>query len=90
MAELELLDFDEQTLMHLKQKLEALKHQHNRRTQLNIVKRSVQQVLKQVPIKGLQNTLLSFEEFATLMRQQALSEQRRLLQAQQEAATTVL
>jgi extracellular factor (EF) 3-hydroxypalmitic acid methyl ester biosynthesis protein len=48
MAELELLDFDEQTLMHLKQKLEALKHQHNRRTQLNIVKRSVQQVLKQV------------------------------------------
>lgn len=49
-----------------------------------------QQVLKQVSIKGLHKTLLPFEQFATLMCQQALSEQRRLLQAQQEAATTVL
>ena len=49
-----------------------------------------QQVLKQVPIKGLHKTLLPFEQFATLMCQQALSEQRRLLQAQQEAATRVL
>ena len=49
-----------------------------------------QHVLKQVPIKGLHKTLLPFEEFASLMCQQALSEQRRLLQAQQEAATTVL
>jgi transposase InsO family protein len=51
---------------------------------------SQQHLLKQVPIKGLQRTVLPFEEFATLMCQQALSEQRRLLQAQQEAATTAL
>jgi hypothetical protein len=49
-----------------------------------------QQVLKQVSIKGLHKTLLPFEQFATFMCQQALSEQRRLRQAQQEAATTVL
>ncbi len=49
-----------------------------------------QQVLKQVSIKGLHKTFLPFEQFATRMCQQALSEQRRLLQAQQEAATTVL
>ncbi len=30
-----------------------------------------------------------FEEFAALMREQALSEQRRLLQAQQSASATV-
>jgi len=47
-AEFELLDFDEQTLLHLKQKLEALKHRHSRRTRLSIIKRSVQQVLKQI------------------------------------------
>jgi hypothetical protein len=47
-----------------------------------------QHMLKQVPIKGLQHTLLSFEQFAALMQQQALSEQRRLLQAQQQTATT--
>jgi len=45
-----------------------------------------QQVFKQVPIKGLQHTLLSFEEFAALMCQQALSERRRLLQTQQTAS----
>jgi len=49
-----------------------------------------QHVLKQVPIKGLHKIWLPFEEFASLMCQQALSEQRRLLQAQQEAATTAL
>ncbi len=49
-----------------------------------------QQVLKQVSIKGLHKTLLPFAKFATLMCQQALSEQRRLLQAQQEVATTLL
>jgi hypothetical protein len=49
-----------------------------------------QQVLKQVPIKGLHKTLLSFEQFAALMRQQALSQQRRLLQAQQATATTTV
>lgn len=48
------------------------------------------QVLKQVPIKGLQHTLLPFDEFATLMCELALSEQRRLLQAQQMASATVL
>ena len=49
-----------------------------------------QQVLKQVPIKGLQKTLLSFQEFAALMRQQALSEQRRLLQIQRVASKTAV
>lgn len=49
-----------------------------------------QQVLKQVPIKGLQRTLLPFEQFAALMCQQALSEQRRLLQIQQQACTMVV
>jgi hypothetical protein len=44
-----------------------------------------QQVLRQVPIKGLHKTLLSFEQFAALMCQQALSEQRRLLQLRQSA-----
>ena len=39
-----------------------------------------QQLLKQVPIKGLQNALLPFEQLAPLMCQQALSEQRRLRQ----------
>lgn len=49
-----------------------------------------QHILKQVPIKGLHKTLLPFEEFASLMCQLALSEQRRLLQAQQEATTTAV
>ena len=49
-----------------------------------------QRILKQVPIKGLHKSMLPFEQFATLICQQALSEQRRLLQAQQEAATAVL
>jgi hypothetical protein len=40
-----------------------------------------QHLLKQVPIKGLQKTVLPFEQFAALMCQQALSEQRRLQQA---------
>lgn len=44
------------------------------------------QVLKQVSIKGLQHTLLSFEEIAALMCKLAISEQRRLLQAQQKAS----
>jgi len=47
------------------------------------------QVLKQVPIKGLQHRLQSFEEFAALMCKLALSEQRRLLQVQQKAFATV-
>lgn len=47
-ADFELLDFDEQTLQYLKQKLEGLKHAHNRRTGLNIIKRPVQQILKQM------------------------------------------
>ena len=42
-----------------------------------------QRLLKQVPIKGLQKASLPFEQFAALMCQQALSEQRRLQQAQQ-------
>src|SRR6266536_5388862 len=51
--------------------------------------RQKSQVLKQVPIKGLRHTLLPFEEFATLMCKLALSEQRRLLQAQQKALAVV-
>lgn len=47
------------------------------------------QVLKQVPIKGLMHMLQPFEEFAALMCEHALSEQRRLLQAQQFASATV-
>jgi hypothetical protein len=42
-----------------------------------------QKLLKQVLIKGLQKTFLPFEQFAALMLQQALSEQRRLQQARQ-------
>lgn len=48
LAEFELLDFDEQTLAHLRHNLLALTQSHNRRTGLSIVKRSVQQVLKQL------------------------------------------
>jgi hypothetical protein len=40
-----------------------------------------QRLLRQVPIKGLQKTFLPFGQFAALMCQQALSEQRRLQQA---------
>jgi transposase InsO family protein len=47
-------------------------------------------ILKQVPIKGVHKTMLPFEQFATLMWQQALSERRRLLPAQQTAAPTAL
>jgi len=47
------------------------------------------QVLKQVPIKGLMHTLQPFAEFAEFMCKQALSKQRRLLQAQQSASATV-
>ena len=49
-----------------------------------------QQILKQLPIKGLHKTLLPFEQFAALLCQQALSEQRRLLQAQQGTGITEL
>jgi extracellular factor (EF) 3-hydroxypalmitic acid methyl ester biosynthesis protein len=47
-ADFELMDFDEQTLSYLRQKLESLKHSHNRRTGITIVRKSVQQLLKQV------------------------------------------
>ena len=56
--------------------------------QIFVIRRK-SEVLKQVPIKGLQHTLLSFEEFAALMCTLALSEQRRLLQAQQRVSATV-
>ena len=45
------------------------------------------QLLKRLPIKGLQKTLLTFEGFVAFMEQQALSEQRRLLQARRRAFT---
>jgi hypothetical protein len=50
--------------------------------------RQKSQVLKQVPIKGLQQTLLPFDAFAALMCELALSEQRRLLQTQLRASAT--
>jgi transposase InsO family protein len=56
--------------------------------QIFVIRRK-SQVLKQVPIKGLQHRMLPFEEFATLMCRLALSEQRRLLQAQQKISATV-
>jgi hypothetical protein len=46
-----------------------------------------QQPLKRIPIKGLYKTLLSFEEFVTLMEQQARTSQRRLQQARRRAPT---
>ncbi len=46
-------------------------------------------VLKLVPIKGLMIRCSLFAEFAEFMCKQALSEQRRLLQAQQSASATV-
>lgn len=36
--------------------------------------------IKQIPIKGLHGKLLSFEEYVTLMKQEARSEYRRYLQ----------
>jgi hypothetical protein len=53
--------------------------------QVFVIRRKAQ-ILKQVPIKGLQRRLLSFEEFGALMCKRALSEQRRLLQAQQRTS----
>jgi hypothetical protein len=47
------------------------------------------QLLKQVPIKGLHKAVLPFEQFAALMCQQALSEQRRLQQARQARTVPV-
>lgn len=46
-AEFELLDFDQETLSHIQQKLGDFKRHHGRRTGLTIIKRSVHQVLKQ-------------------------------------------
>jgi transposase InsO family protein len=46
-------------------------------------------LLKQVPIKGLQKAVLPFEQFAALMCQQALSEQRRLQQVRQTTMVPV-
>src|SRR5262249_32432345 len=46
-------------------------------------------LLKRVPIKGLHHALLPFEQFAALMRDLALSEQRRLQLARQAAAAPV-
>jgi extracellular factor (EF) 3-hydroxypalmitic acid methyl ester biosynthesis protein len=41
-----LLDFNEETLTHVRARLEGAKRQHGRHPQLNIVKKSVNQVLK--------------------------------------------
>ncbi|HLH57461.1 MAG TPA: class I SAM-dependent methyltransferase [Verrucomicrobiae bacterium] len=45
-AEFELLDFDQETLAHVQQKLSELKRLHSRRTGVVIAKKSVHQVLK--------------------------------------------
>ncbi len=44
------------------------------------------QPLKRLPIKGLQKTLLTFEQFVAFMAQEALSEHRRLLYARRRAS----
>jgi transposase InsO family protein len=44
------------------------------------------QPIKRLPIKGLQKTLLTFEQFVALMAHEALSEHRRLLYARRRAA----
>lgn len=54
-----------------------------------LVIRHRQKLLKQVPIKGLRKAVLPFEQFAALMCQQALSDQRRLQQARQAATVLV-
>jgi extracellular factor (EF) 3-hydroxypalmitic acid methyl ester biosynthesis protein len=47
-AQFELLDFDEEPLMHVRQAMDQIKAEHHRRTLVKVVKKSVQQVLKQV------------------------------------------
>jgi extracellular factor (EF) 3-hydroxypalmitic acid methyl ester biosynthesis protein len=46
-AQLTLLDFNDETLMHTGKVLEEIQHRHNRSTNIQMVKRSVQQILKQ-------------------------------------------
>jgi extracellular factor (EF) 3-hydroxypalmitic acid methyl ester biosynthesis protein len=47
-AEFEMLDFDEEPLRHVRQALEEIKIRYQRGTPVKLVKKSVQQVLKQV------------------------------------------
>jgi extracellular factor (EF) 3-hydroxypalmitic acid methyl ester biosynthesis protein len=47
-TEFEMLDFDEESLRHVRQALEEIKIRHQRGTPVKLVKKSVQQVLKQV------------------------------------------
>jgi extracellular factor (EF) 3-hydroxypalmitic acid methyl ester biosynthesis protein len=47
-AQFELIDFDEETLMHTGQVLDRIKSKHQRRTPVKLVRKSVHQILKQV------------------------------------------
>jgi extracellular factor (EF) 3-hydroxypalmitic acid methyl ester biosynthesis protein len=46
-AQFTLIDFNDETLMHLGQTLEALKHRHSRRTPFELKKKSVHHILKE-------------------------------------------
>ena len=46
-AQFTLVDFNDETLMHLGQTLEGLKHRHCRRTPIELKKKSVQHILKE-------------------------------------------
>jgi extracellular factor (EF) 3-hydroxypalmitic acid methyl ester biosynthesis protein len=46
-ARFDLLDFNEETLLHVRRVLEEVKHQYGRSTSLTYIKRSVSQLLKQ-------------------------------------------
>ncbi len=51
-AEFTLVDFNEETLVHVKQTLEALKRQHGRRTRFETQKKSVHQILREAACPG--------------------------------------
>jgi extracellular factor (EF) 3-hydroxypalmitic acid methyl ester biosynthesis protein len=46
-AQFELLDFDDETIAHVRQTLEDIKNKYHRRTPIKLVKKSVQQLIKQ-------------------------------------------
>jgi extracellular factor (EF) 3-hydroxypalmitic acid methyl ester biosynthesis protein len=46
-AQFELLDFDEETIAHVRQNLEDIKNRNHRRTAIKLIKKSVQQLIKQ-------------------------------------------
>lgn len=59
-AEFEMLDFDEEPLRHVRQQLEEIKIRHHRGTPIKLVKKSVQQVLKQTGKPHAENQQYDF------------------------------